>query len=123
QALAAGRRGEKASAEPAPPSLGSSLLGEDEHVFVGDQEHPGSGARALFLQLEEARPRHELAAAQAAEQRDEPVVQLEAGIGGERLKLTWQVEQSTVALIRPRRQYGEAPQREKASPTGQWRGE
>ncbi|MGH2847654.1 MAG: hypothetical protein ACRDL0_16810, partial [Thermoleophilaceae bacterium] len=60
---------------------------------MGDQEHARDRAGALVLELEEARARDELAAAQAAEERDPPLRERQAGGFSERDDLAGEVDE------------------------------
>src|SRR5581483_2231641 len=75
------------------------LSREDEYVLVGDQEHALEGAAALVVELEEARPRHERAVAQAAEERHPPCLEGEPGAGGKADDLVGQVDELPVGAV------------------------
>jgi len=67
------------------------------------------------VHLEKARPRDELGSAQAADERDEPVVQLEAGLACELLELAGQVDQFAASPVGTSGEDKEAIRREQPS--------
>lgn len=66
---------------------------------MGDQEHALEGPASLVGELEEARARHEPAVAQAAEERDPPLAQAEAGTSGEPDDLAGQVDEHALGAV------------------------
>src|SRR6266511_2369333 len=91
---------------------------EDQHVFVGDQQHP-LDRLSLVVELEEARARDELTAAQAAEECDVAAGKRQAGAVGEPDDLPGQVDERALRAVGADGEYEPSRRGEHAPAAGQ----